>query len=217
VRLNCESRAIWHQNLLWQKPCEAAKTDSRAKFGKETVAGAHGRPKWVLYYGAQADLGHTQALLRLCSGSAPACSPSAQVCSPSAQVKAAVAHVRRLKRNQRKGKLILSLWVSGTIKWRYIKTLYSNQALKYMPPTSRCSHSHPSHFCCHRDFLIAWFFLTRFILTYLLNSCPLLCSLSELCLGSEGAEAPYIFKCSGEGVLPLLLPLLLPALMCRIN
>jgi hypothetical protein len=46
-----------------------------------------------------------------CSGSAPACSPSAQVCSPSAQVKAAVTHVRRLKRNQRKGKLILSLGV----------------------------------------------------------------------------------------------------------
>jgi hypothetical protein len=38
------------------------------------------------------------------SGSAPAC-------SPSAQVKAAVAHVRKLKRNQRKGKSILSLWV----------------------------------------------------------------------------------------------------------
>jgi hypothetical protein len=42
------------------------------------------------------------------------CSGSAQACSPSAQVKAAVAHVRRLKQNQRKGKLILSLWVSGT-------------------------------------------------------------------------------------------------------
>jgi hypothetical protein len=28
------------QNLLRQKPCEGAKTDSRAKFGKETVAGA---------------------------------------------------------------------------------------------------------------------------------------------------------------------------------
>ena len=62
-------------------------------------------------------------LLRLSSGSAQACSGllrlaqacsgSAPACSPSAQVKAAVAHVRRLKRNQRKGKLILSLWVSG--------------------------------------------------------------------------------------------------------
>jgi len=58
-------------------------------------------------------------MLGLCSGSAQACSgsdrvrsPSARVCSPSAQVKAAVAHVRRLKRNQRKGKLMLSLWVS---------------------------------------------------------------------------------------------------------
>lgn len=35
----------------------------------------------------------------------------AQTCSGSAQVKAAVAHVRRLKQNQRKGKLILCLWV----------------------------------------------------------------------------------------------------------
>jgi hypothetical protein len=51
-----------------------------------------------------------------CSGMlrlAQACSPSAQVGSPSAQVKAAVAHVCRLKRNQRKWKLILSLWVFG--------------------------------------------------------------------------------------------------------
>jgi hypothetical protein len=47
-------------------------------------------------------------MLRLCSGSAPAC-------SPSAQVKAAVAHVRRLKRNQRKGKLILSLRAFGCV------------------------------------------------------------------------------------------------------
>ena len=101
------------QNLLQQEPCKGAETDSRAKFGKETIAGAHRRPKWVPHYGAQADSGRAQdaqALLRLCSGSAQACSPSAQVCSPSAQVKAAVAHVRRLKRNQRKGKLILSLW-----------------------------------------------------------------------------------------------------------
>jgi hypothetical protein len=29
---------------------------------------------------------------------------------PSAQVKAAAAHARRLKRNQRKKKLVLSLW-----------------------------------------------------------------------------------------------------------
>jgi hypothetical protein len=117
------------QNLLRQEPCKGAETDSRAKFCKETVAGAHRRPKWVPHYGPQAcsDLlrlcsGSAQALLRLaqafsgstqaCSPSAPTCSPSAQVCPPSAQVKAAVAHVRRLKPDQRKGKLILSLWVS---------------------------------------------------------------------------------------------------------
>jgi hypothetical protein len=142
LRVNCEAklRVTCYliggiQNLLRQKPCKGAKTDSRAKFGKETVAGAYRRPKWVPHYGTQADSGHTQdtqgsaqallrlaqallglaqALLRLCSGLlrlARACSPSAQVYSPSAQVKAAVAHVRRLKRNQQKGKLILSLWV----------------------------------------------------------------------------------------------------------
>ena len=44
-------------NLLRQKLCEGAKTDSRAKFDKETVAEAHN-------YGAQ----DPQALLRLCSG-----------------------------------------------------------------------------------------------------------------------------------------------------
>jgi hypothetical protein len=63
------------QNLLQQKPCEGAKTYSRAKFDKETVAGAHRRPKWVPHYGAQADSGlaqDTQDLLRLCSGSAQA-------------------------------------------------------------------------------------------------------------------------------------------------
>jgi len=56
------------QNLLWQNPYEGTKTDSQAKFGKETIAGAHRRPKWVPYYGAQADSGRaqdTQALLRL--------------------------------------------------------------------------------------------------------------------------------------------------------
>jgi hypothetical protein len=45
-------------------------------------------------------------MLRLCSDSAQAL---LRLCSGSAQVKAAVAHVCRLKRNQRKGKLILSL------------------------------------------------------------------------------------------------------------
>ncbi len=60
---------------------------------------------------AQALLRLAQALLRLCSGLLRLRSGSAPACSPSAQVKAAVAHVRRLKRNQRKGKLILSLGV----------------------------------------------------------------------------------------------------------
>jgi hypothetical protein len=55
------------QNLLWQKPCEGAQTDSRAKFGKETIAGAHRRPKWVQYYGAQGVL-RVLMMLRLCSG-----------------------------------------------------------------------------------------------------------------------------------------------------
>jgi hypothetical protein len=105
------------QNLLLQEPYKRAETDFRAKFGKETIAGVYRRPKWVLYYNAQADSGRAQDA-QACSGSAQACSPSdqvrspsAQACSPLAQVKAAVAHVRRLKRNQRKGKLILSLWV----------------------------------------------------------------------------------------------------------
>lgn len=62
------------QNLLWQKPCKGAKTDSWTKFSKETVAGAHRRLKWVPHYSAQADSGQaqdtqdTRALLRLCSG-----------------------------------------------------------------------------------------------------------------------------------------------------
>jgi hypothetical protein len=50
-------------------------------------------------------------MLRLGQGSARAYSPSAQACSPSAQVKAAAAHIQSLKRNQRKKKVILSLWV----------------------------------------------------------------------------------------------------------
>jgi hypothetical protein len=33
------------QNLLWKNPFEGAKMDSLAKFGKETVAGAHRRLK----------------------------------------------------------------------------------------------------------------------------------------------------------------------------
>jgi hypothetical protein len=82
---------------------QGAKLDSRAKFGKETVAGATGSQNGFHIMVRRLTQGVVR-MLRLCSGSAPAC-------SPSAQVKAAVAHVRRLKRNQRKGKLILSLWV----------------------------------------------------------------------------------------------------------
>lgn len=33
--------------------CKEAETDSRAKLGEETVAGAHRRPKWVPYYSPQ--------------------------------------------------------------------------------------------------------------------------------------------------------------------
>ena len=113
LRVNCEAelRVTYYltggiQNLLRQKPCEGAKTDSRAEFGKETIVGAHRRPKWVPHYGAQADSGACSGY----SGSAQALLRLVQACSPSAQVKAAVAQVRRLKRNQRKGKLILSLW-----------------------------------------------------------------------------------------------------------
>jgi hypothetical protein len=62
------------QNQLWQKSCEVIETGSRENFGKETIAGAYRRPKWVLYYGMQADLGRAQdaqavlRILRLCSG-----------------------------------------------------------------------------------------------------------------------------------------------------
>jgi hypothetical protein len=38
------------QNLLRQKSCEGAKTDSQAKFDKEIIAGTYRRLKWVLYY-----------------------------------------------------------------------------------------------------------------------------------------------------------------------
>lgn len=58
----------------------------------------------------------TQALLRLYSGLLNlglGMLISAQVCSPSTQVKAAAAHVERLKRNERKKKIILSLVAFG--------------------------------------------------------------------------------------------------------
>jgi hypothetical protein len=46
---------------------QEAETDSRAKFGKETVARAHRRPKWVLFNSVQTDSGRAQGT-RLCSG-----------------------------------------------------------------------------------------------------------------------------------------------------
>jgi len=42
--------------------------DFLAKFGKEIVAGAHSRPKWVPHCSAQAGSGRAQALLTLSSG-----------------------------------------------------------------------------------------------------------------------------------------------------
>jgi hypothetical protein len=90
-----------------------------AKFSMETVAehaggqnGSHimvRRPDSDMLRLCSGSAQGCSGVLRLCSGSAQACSPSAQVCSPSAQVKAEVAHVRRLKREQRKGNLMLSL------------------------------------------------------------------------------------------------------------
>jgi hypothetical protein len=85
---------------------QGAKTDSRAKFGKETIAGAQRRPQWAPHYSAQADSGRaqdTQALLRLGSGSAQAllrlaqaCSGLLRLCSGSAQAQLRHAH-RRLR------------------------------------------------------------------------------------------------------------------------
>jgi hypothetical protein len=40
--------------------CKGAETDSRAKFGTETVAGAYKGPKCVLNYSIQADLRRAQ-------------------------------------------------------------------------------------------------------------------------------------------------------------
>jgi hypothetical protein len=54
--------------MLWQEPCKEAKTDSRAKFGKESIAKAHKRPEWVPNYNrqvAQALLRHAHPRLRL--------------------------------------------------------------------------------------------------------------------------------------------------------
>jgi hypothetical protein len=104
------------QNLLRQEPEREQKLIPGAKFGKETVAEHAGGQNGSHIMVRRPDSGVLRmlsaqprsGLLRL----AQACSGSTPACSPSAQVKAAVAHVRRLKRNQRKGKLILSLWVS---------------------------------------------------------------------------------------------------------
>lgn len=73
---------------------------SQAKFGKETLTGAHGKPNWVPYYSAQAELvrsQNTQALLRHTH-------PWLRYTYPQLRFKAAVAYVYRLKQNQRKGK-----------------------------------------------------------------------------------------------------------------
>jgi hypothetical protein len=106
------------QNLLRQEPEREQKPIPGTKFDKETIAGHVGGQNWSYIIVRRPDSGVLR-ILRLCSssaqacsGSAPACLPSAQVCSPSAHVKAVVAHVRRLKQNRRRGKLILSLWVS---------------------------------------------------------------------------------------------------------
>jgi hypothetical protein len=87
VKNNYKAKLLLHelfdkkdsQNLLWQEPCKGAKTDSRENFGKEIVArvGTHKRPKWVPYYGGQADSGRGQDG----SGSAQACSGLLRLCS----------------------------------------------------------------------------------------------------------------------------------------
>jgi hypothetical protein len=95
---------------------------------------------------AQADSGRaqdTQALPGLCLGLFRLCSGSGQVCSPSAQVKAALAHVRRLKQNQRKGKLILSLWVLlnvfNTRRSEFLKFSHSWYALSMSRSLNCCN------------------------------------------------------------------------------
>ena len=51
---------------------------------------------------------------------------------PSTQVTAAVAHVRRLKRNQRKGKLIRSLWVFCAILSEILARLSWLHSIKFL-------------------------------------------------------------------------------------
>ncbi len=48
-------------------PDEAAETNFRANFGKETIAGVCRRLKWALYYNVQADSGVLR-LAQACSG-----------------------------------------------------------------------------------------------------------------------------------------------------
>jgi hypothetical protein len=69
--VNCEAElpnhVLFDKRVPNQIPCEVAETDSRAKFGKETVAGVHRRSKSIPHYSAQANSGRaqdTQALLR---------------------------------------------------------------------------------------------------------------------------------------------------------
>jgi hypothetical protein len=53
--------------VVWEADmpiCKRAETDSLAKFGKETVARAPRRPKWVPHYSAQADSERAQGMLR---------------------------------------------------------------------------------------------------------------------------------------------------------
>ena len=50
--------------LLQQELSKRVKIDSRAKSGKETIAGVHRRPKWVPHYRDR----DAQALLQLCPG-----------------------------------------------------------------------------------------------------------------------------------------------------
>jgi hypothetical protein len=61
------------QNLLRQEPYKGAETGFPGKFGTETIDKAYRRPKWVLYFSAQA--GPAQdALAQTLLTSAPVCS-----------------------------------------------------------------------------------------------------------------------------------------------
>jgi hypothetical protein len=64
--VTCSSPRRVQKSALAGTLCKGAETDSRAKFGKETIAGAHRRLKWVPCDGAQANA--VLRMLRLCSG-----------------------------------------------------------------------------------------------------------------------------------------------------